>query len=257
MLLVLLLAACGPNDPDNCMCDHGGTDDTAAVTDTDPRHFDPETDLEWHVIEGTDGDCGTVWPLGRPVWEFENTLGDQAAKEDSWTISGALARADVWDASLALSFYWDEGFHSHSVGVDARWRFQCDRGAWLLLGVVSSTFSQWSKHESAHDDSYAASFATPIPITRSDSTFDVEGMLWYSDGDLTPFEASPATFTGGIHDAGTEPIMVDGGAVDATHLVVDFPMFIYLFPSDVWLTEAEGLVQFDGPLGKTPSVIAN
>jgi hypothetical protein len=160
-------------------------DDSAPVLadDSTPDFFDPETDLEWHVIDGTDGDCGTAWPLSRLNWQFESNWGENVASHDSWTIDPALSRSDVWDATLLMSFYWDEGFHSHSLGVGARWRFQCDRGAWLLLGVLSGSSSEWTKLEIMRTRSYAASFENPVRIALADSTFEVEGALWYSDGD--------------------------------------------------------------------------
>jgi len=250
MLAILLACQRSPSNDDSA---------PGVLTDSTPGSFDPETDLEWHVIDGTDRDCGTAWPLGRPNWKFENNWGEDVASHDSWTIDPSLSRPDVWDASFAMTFYWDEGFHSHSLGVGARWRFQCDRGVWLLLGVLSGSASEWYKPETMRTRRYAASFENPVRIALADSTFEVEGALWYSDGDYVPVDASPATFTGTISDAGTEPIVRNGAPVDATHLVVQTGSvaFVDLFPRNLWLTEAEGLVQFDGPIGDTPSVLAN
>jgi len=43
------------------------------------------------------------------------------------------------------------------------------------------------------------------------------------------------------------------------HIVIstDSELFIDVFPKQLWLSESAGLVQFDGPIGDTPSVIAN
>ena len=281
MLLVLLLLACGSNDP-NCLCDRGGpptaaddtagtddtagaddtagTDDTATVTDTDPTVFDPETDLEWNVIDGTDGDCGTPWPVGPGPWSYTSTYEHWLAEKpipssvDRWSASPAPF-PDVWDVELDISFSLPAG----SADIRATFRAQCNGGSMLLLGIPSGV-NYYSDDLLIETESYAASFSEPIVVGLDSSKFDVEGQLWYTRfGDRDPPEAEPASFSGAIKLVGTESVPTPSGKVDAVHLVVDtdVKMLIDLFPHELWLAPATGLVQFDGPIGATPSVIAN
>jgi hypothetical protein len=266
MLLMLVLSACGSNDPD-CLCDRGGdslgTDDTAAVTDTDPKVFDPETDLEWHVVEGTDGDCGTPWPLGPGPWSYTSTIDDDflggpktfPSYVDKWTQRVAAPWDDVWDVSLQIAFSMSAGISS----VHATFRLQCDRGAILLLGVTSGS-QDFSEDLLIKNESYAASFTEPIVVGLVDSAFEVDGQLWYSGySGSDPPEADPATFSGTIDVVGPQSVKTPGGDIDALHIVIstDSELFIDVFPKQLWLSESAGLVQFDGPIGDTPSVIAN
>ena len=242
--MLALLLACHPTSspPD---------DDSAPseMTDTGLDVFNPETDLDWQVVEGTDGDCGTSWPVRRKFWEFESTLDKKPSDAAIWVVEPALSRADVWDATLGLHF---PAFHMTDVGVVAHWRVQCDRGSLLLIGLTWGTSWRAHGHKTVYADSYGAAFAEPVEIGLADSTFDVAGELWSAHYGKAPdsMEPWPATFTGTITNMGTEAIAFEDGKVDAAHLVVatDAQMFVQLFPSDLWLAETEGLVQFQGPI---------
>lgn len=246
--MLALLLACHPSS--------SPSDDDSASSDTGLYEFDPETDLEWHLIDGTDGDCGTAWPL-HGSWPYQPT--SEWPKKTfvigAWNVTPALeGRSDVWDMSLIIHVVDQSPSNKSTRFAGGVWRAQCDGGAVLLLGLLLGGYN-WEQTGSRVNVAYAASFASPIEVRLGDTSFDVVGEFWRQEyGEWPPAEVNPSmSFTGTIHDVGTETISTTGGKSEAHHLWVDTDsqMFIDVFPGHLWLSESLGLVQFDGPIGGT------
>ena len=226
------------------------------VTDTDPNVFDPETDLEWHVVDGTDGDCGTPWPLAQHSWW---SYGSPESYKTGGAFSGvelALARDDVWNLWFTISLHRD----TYTLDVQSQWRIQCGGGRLLLLGLVHGSSSEADDMYVMRQSTYAASFDAPIAIGIADSKFSTAGQLWSFEYNAEPpAEAVATTFSGTVTKAGLDTIATPYGKAEATRLALatDSPMFAELLPKLLWLSESAGLVQFEGPIGDDPFVFAN